>query len=285
MGLPKSSRRTGKKIFGMDVVTDATIPNCSRCYVFSGHHQKTGEIGWNAFCKKTGKMEHVGPYETFHKALRTLVLTKGCDSCEFNKSDSKKSYLSLLDQRIQEEMKEMFGQEHILTFVMGPLECFVKYRNYLDITFKDRFKVRLFKPMPEDCMAIVQSIKPCKTSEDFALKIQAFAGIIDRMNTAELQKIVKDEEIAKKQGSILLLEQILKENYPSYPKSAVFNLRNLMSLRSSMYPAHVNASRILMLLRNLGIDKYPMDDWEKGWRKILTLCSNSLVQLVEEIQP
>jgi len=51
-----------------------------------------------------------------------------------------------------------------------------------------------------------------------------------------------------------------------------------------MHPAHANSSEILMVLRNLGIDKYPLDDWEKGWRKILTLCANSLVQLVEALQ-
>lgn len=283
MTMPKSSRSTGKKILGVNVFIDETVPNCNRCYVFSGRHLKTNEIGWYAFCKKTGKMDKVGPYETFHKALKTLTLIRGCDSCEFNKDDSKTSYLPLLNEKIQEEMKETFGKEH-LEFVMGPLEYFVKYRDYLDINFKERFKIRLFNALPDDCMAVVQAVKPCNNSEDFALKIQAFAGIIDRMNINDMQGIIKDEKKRKEQRSILLLEQILKENVHNYPKSAIFNLRNLMTLRNKLYPAHANSSEILKVLRNLGIDKYPLDDWEKGWRKILKLCSSSLVQLVEILQ-
>jgi len=284
MPFPKSAKNTGKKILGMKAFTDETLPNCNRCLVISSTHVKTKERGWHAFCKKSGKLEKIGPYDTFHKALKALTLTKGCDTCEFNKNDAKTSYLSLLKEKIQGEMQEIFGKEHILTVVMGPLECFVKYRNYLDVNFKDRFGVRLFNSVPNDCMAVVQSIKPCKDAEDFSLKIQAFAGIFDRMNKDKMRKLVKNKKKREMQGSINLLEQILKENIPNYPKSAIFNLRNLMSLRSRMYPAHATSSKILMVLRNLGIDKYPLDDWEKGWRKILTLCSNSLVELVEALQ-
>jgi len=284
MPFPKSSRDTRSKILGMKTYTDETLPNCNRCFVLSGMHYKTKERGWYAFCKKTGELEKIGPYESFHKALKTLTLVQGCDSCDFNKSDDKTSYLSLLNERIQEEIQETIGEEHVLQFVMGPLECFVKYRNYLDVIFKDCFGVRLFNSLPDDCMAIVSSIKPCENDEDFSLKIQAFAGIFDRMNTDEMRRLVKDKKKQEMQGSINLLEQIMKENIANYPKAVIFNLRNLMSLRSKMYPAHATSSEILMVLRNLGIDKYPLDDWEKGWRKIFTLCANSLVQLVEALQ-
>lgn len=284
MPLPNSSKKTGKKIDGVDVFTDETIPNCNRCLVFASQHKKTKEKGWFAFCKKTEKMEKIGPCETFHKALKTLTLVKGCDSCEFNKDDSKESLLGFLNERIKEEIEENIGEEHVLSLVNGPLWRFVEYRDYLDINFKALFGVRLFNSLPEDCMAVTRFITPCRCSEDFSIKIQSLAGIIDRMNTNKIRPKIKDKEKQTLNGSVNILEQILKENVPDYPSTAISNLRELMALRSSLHPAHVNSSKIFGILRNLGIDKYPLDDWEKGWRLILTLCSDSLVQIVEAFQ-
>lgn len=284
MTFPDSAKDTGGYVLGMRVFTDETIPNCRRCMVIAGTHAKTKERGWYAFCKKSGKIEAIGPHETFHKALRVLTLTKSCDSCEFNKYEQKASYLSLLDKRIKREMTEIFGKDHILSVVMGPLASFFEYRTYLDIVFKDCFGTRLFKSLPDDCIAVVDSIKPCQNARDFALKIQALAGIIDRINENEIRKFIKDKEKQQLKGSINILEQILKENVPNYPRHAISNLRNLMSLRSKMYPTHITSAEILVVLRNFGINRYPLEDWEKGWRKILALCSNSLGDLVKAMQ-
>lgn len=284
MSFPRRAKDTGHTVLGCHTYTDETLPKCNRCFVMSGLHAKTKERGWYAFCKKSGKLQKIGPYETFHKALKTLTLTQGCDTCDFNTSDAKTSYLSLLKERIQEELQETMGDEQVLHFVMGSLECFVKYRDYLDVNFKDSFGFRLFNTLPDDCIAIVSSIKPCNDDEDFSLKIQALAGIFDRMNIDEMRKLIKDKTKQNLKGSINLLEQILKENVPNYPKSIIFNLRNLMSLRSKMYPVHATSAEILVILRNLGINNYPLDDWEKGWKKIFSLCSNSLVELVEAFQ-
>jgi len=284
MAFPVSAKDTGKYIHDMRVYTDETIPNCKRCFVMAGKHYKTKETGWYAFCKKSGKLKRVGPYETFHKALRLLTLTKGCDSCEFNRYEDKASFLSLLDKRIEKEMREIFGEDHILSVVMGSLQFFVENRSYLDVNFKDRFGTRLFKSVPDDPVAIVNLIKPCQNAGDFTTKIQALAGMIDRIHESEIRNLIKDKEKQQLKGSINMLEQILKENFPNYPRYVISNLRNLMSLRSKMYPTHATSSKILVVLRNLGIDKYPSDDWERDWRKILSLCSNSLAGLVKTLQ-
>lgn len=285
MAFPDSAEYTGRDILGMKVYTDDIIPNCKRCFVMAGMHAKTKERGWFAFCKKSGKLEKVGPYETYHKALKTLTLTKGCDSCKFNRYEDKESFLSMLDEKIKEEMIEIFGKDHVLSVVMGPLQFFVENRNYLDINFKARFGMRLFRSVPDDPVAVVNLIKPCQNAVEFALKIQALAGMIDRINESGIRNLIKDE-IKKQQlrGSINILEQILKENIPSYPRHIVSNLRNLMSLRSKMYPAHATSSEIIVVLRNFGIDKYPLEDWEKGWRKILSISSNSLGDFVRVLQ-
>jgi len=267
----------------MRIFTSELIPNCNRCLVSAGPHEKTKEIGWFAFCKKSGKLEKTGPYETFHKALKTLTLTKGCDSCELNRSAEKASYLPLLDNKIKEEMREIYGKE-ILSVVMKPLQVFVENREYLDINFKDRFGTIFFKSLPDDSVAIVECARPCKDARDFAIKIQALAGLIDRINESKIRNLIKDKEKKQLKGSINILEQILKENVPDYPRHIISNLRNLMSLRSKMYPAHATSSEILVILRNFGINEYPLVDWEKGWQKILQLCSNSLADLVKVFQ-
>jgi len=282
---PDSAADTGRYVLGLRVYTDETIPNCKRCFVMAGTHSRTKERGWFAFCKRSGKLERVGPYETFHKALRTLTLTKGCDSCEFNRDPNKASYLPLLDERVKEEIVEIFGEDHILSVVMGPLQFFVESRNYLDINFKNRFGVRLFRPLTDDSVALVDLVKPCQNARDFAIKIQALAGLIDRINESEVRKIIQDKEKQQQlKGSVNLLEQIVRENYPNYPRHIISNLRNLMSLRSKIYPTHATSSEILVVLRNFGIDNYPMEDWEEGWRKVLRLCSNSLGDFVRLLQ-
>ena len=131
---------------------------------------------------------------------------------------------------------------------------------------------------------LIDLVKPCSDQKDFALKVQALAGMIDRINEKELKDKIKNKEKEKLQGSINLLEQFLNENFPHYPHHIISNLRNIIALRNKMYPAHATAAEIVVILRNFGIDKYPLDDWEKGLRKIVGLCANSLADLVKLVQ-
>lgn len=284
MSFPKSVKDTGIYIHGARVYTDDLIPNCSRCFVLSGPHVKTREIGWFVFCRKSGNLEKVGPYETYHKALRVLTLTKGCDSCELNKAKDKTSYFPLLDEKVKQEMRALYGEEQTLSIVMKPLQYFVESRNFLDVNFEARFGMRFFRSLPDDAVAAVDLIKPCQNVKDFAFKIQALAGMIDRINESDVKKLIKNKEKQNLSGSINILEQILKENFPNYHPHIISNLRNLMSLRNKMYPAHATACEILVVLRNFGIDRYPLDNWEDGWKKILSLCSKSLADLVKTLQ-
>lgn len=277
----KSWVDTGTYIHGMRVFTDELIPNCPRCFVIGSTHEKTKEIGYYAFCRKSGKIEPIGPYRSYHEALRVLVLTKSCDSCSFNKSEAKEAYLPMLDEEFKKEMITLYGTDN-LSVAMSPVQHFAESRNYLDVNFKSRFGVRLFNAVPDDSVAILDLVKPCSDQKSFALKIQALAGMIDRINEKELKGIVKNKE--KLQGSISILEQFLKENFPQYPLYIISNLKNLMALRNKMYPAHATAAEIVVILRNFGIDKYPLDDWERELRKIVGLCANSLAALVNVVQ-
>lgn len=285
MGLPDSVVDTGKSIFGMRTYTDALIPNCYRCKVISGHHQKTKEIAFYAFCNRSEKLEHVGPYKSYHEALKSLVLTKGCDSCSLNKSELKEAYLPILNEKIKDEIEALYGIGQTPAIIMSPLQDFTESRNYLNTNFKSRFGINLFLSLTDDAVAIKDLAKPCANQSDFALKIQALAGLIDRINGKELKEKIKVEDKEKElKGSITILEQFLKENYPNYPKYIISNLRNLLSLRSKMYPTHATDSEIIMILGNFGLGKYPLNDWEEGVSKILHLCSKSLSALLILLQ-
>jgi hypothetical protein len=284
MGIPSSVVDTGKNLFGMRTFTDALIPNCSHCYVMSGHHEKTKEIGFYAFCIRSRKLEHVGPYKSYHEALKSLVLTKGCDVCSINKSELKEAYLPVLDEQIKVEIESLYGIGQTPAIIMSPLQDFTESRNYLNTNFKSRFGINLFLSLTDDAVAIKDLAKPCVNQADFALKIQALAGLIDRINGKELKEKIKEEKKQNLKGSITILEQFLKENYPNYPKYIISNLRNLLSLRSKIYPTHATDSEIIMILGNLGIGKYPLNNWEEGVSKILHLCSKSLSSLLILLQ-
>jgi hypothetical protein len=284
MEMPNSVVDTGNSIFGMRTYTDTLIPACNRCFVIAATHEKTKERGYWAFCKRSGNLEHVGPYKSYNEALRNLVLTHGCDSCSFNESKLKEAYLPVLDDKIREEMESVYGIGQMSSVIMTPLQNFVESRNYLDVNFKSRFGISLFQPLTDDSVAIIDLAKPCLNQRDFALKIQALAGFIDRINEKELKEIIKGKEKEKLNGSINVLEQFLKEHFQNYPRYIISNLRNLMSLRSKMYPTHATAAEIIVILGNFGFNKYPLDDWEEGVSKILGLCSSSFYGLLTLLQ-
>ena len=283
MGMPLSVVDTGKSILGLRTYTDFLIPNCNRCFIISGHHKKTNERSYTAFCKKTGKLEKVGPYKSYHEALRFLVLTKGCDNCTLNKCKLKEVYLPVIDEHIKAEI-EAYGIGRTQEITLSPLQDFVESRNFLDTNFKAHFGFNLFLPLTDDAVAIKDLVKPCINQAGFALKIQALAGIIDRINEKELRLRIQSKEKERIKGSLNTLELFLKEAFPSYPRYVITNLRNLLSLRSKTYPAHATASEVLVILRNFGLSKYPPNDWEEDVSKIIHLCSQSLYALLKMVQ-
>lgn len=145
------------------------------------------------------------------------------------------------------------------------------------MNFLDNFGIRLFRDSADDLVAICDLVKTCKYQTNFVLKIQALSVMIDRMNTKELKILIRIRNLPN--GSINALEQFLKENYSKISRHIIKNLRNLMSLRNKMYPAHATASVLLAYLRNFGKDKYPLEDWETSFSKILNLVTNSMVDL------
>jgi hypothetical protein len=143
--------------------------------------------------------------------------------------------------------------------------------------------VRLFQTSSDDLVAGCDLTRPCKDQANFALKIQALSGMIDRLNSKELLSLIKNKQ-GLREGSINILERFLMEQYGEIPRHIIGNLRTLITLRNKMYPAHSTATELLLVLRNIGINEFPLKDWEAGFTKILSLVTNSLVDLNAIIQ-
>jgi hypothetical protein len=280
-GFPKDYKLTGKKFAGFQLATSEIIPNCRRCFVISGRHIRTSEMGWYAFCKKTGKLDNYGPYKSIYEALHYLILTKSCDTCEYNVSIDKGSMLQEIDKDLEDEIKAILGDDNILTKIDVHILKFFEYREYIDILFNNIFGVKFFNIVPDDSLAALELVKPCNDRSDFAIKIMILAGLLDRINP-EVKKILKPTE--KDLRSIQIMERILKEYKKDYETSIVSNFRNLINLRSKLYPAHVTESEIIKILNNFGIVRYPPDNWETMFIHIFDLVSNSLILLYKEFQ-
>ena len=84
----------------------------------------------------------------------------------------------------------------------------MRNRQYFDINFKNRFKIGFFKPLLDDCIATVDSIIPCENGEQFAMKVQALAGMIDRIEENSIRDLIKTPEKRQVTGSLNILEQI-----------------------------------------------------------------------------
>jgi hypothetical protein len=277
---PKDFIDTGKKLQGVKLGISEIIPLCRRNFLMRGVHKQTGQPGWFAFCKKSGELEHVGPYKTAYEAMEILVLTKGCDNCQYNIDERRGKHLEIIKE-IETEINEKFKDTHIFQILKGPAQEFVKNRVFVDINFKRAFGTRFFRSLPDDSIASLDIITPATDLHSFSVKIQALAGLIDRIHTKEVRGIIKTKKRDKFTGSISILEKILEENAPSYPRHIISNFRNLQSLRSKLYPTHSTASKIILILENFGISKYPPDDWEEAYVQILRLCNSSMKSLIE----
>jgi hypothetical protein len=277
MSIFNSAIDTKTTILGMRTFTDVMQPNCLNCFVLSGRHIKTNDVGYAAFCTKGHQLQKVGPYNSYYEALQKLFLTKGCDSCQLNKSPLKQGYLPILNEKIKDEIAELYGTTD-LSITINPLHRFAEYRNYVDINFKDKFGMRLFNPLPDDLVVGYELLRSCSCQMDFALKIAALAGIIDRIDINELKSRLKEPPKVE-DGSLKILEKFLRENYVEIPTYIFSNFRTLFSIRNRMIPMHATTPELLKYLRNFGLDSYPLENWESGFQKILNIVTISMESL------
>jgi hypothetical protein len=144
----------------------------------------------------------------------------------------------------------------------------VQERRNINLIFSEKFKTKLFR---DNEMAILDIRKLCSNEEDFNNRIQSLTTLIDEIKTEELKK----HPSKTVSGTINLLQAFLKDKFPSYDKTIITNLRNVVTLRSKKYPIHRDDPRFLEALKYFGFQKLP-PDWGELWEVVLKKYFESL---------
>jgi hypothetical protein len=150
----------------------------------------------------------------------------------------------------------------------------VQARRNLDLLFESRLETKLFR---QNEMAINDIRKPCSSEDDFNNRIMSIALLIDEIETSEVQKSIKLER--PKTGSINLIEALLDGLAPRSDRSAIKNLRMIMTLRSKKYPIHGDDPALLDALNYFGFTRMP-PDWQDLWVAVLQRYLDSLESLI-----
>ena len=178
-------------------------------------------------------------------------------------------------QRLPENQKPVIL--HALTTILQPI---ARNRQAIDVNFKRRFGTKLYRSTNNDFRAVLDMATPCQNETDFVHKVQALAGMIDRIQPEVKNLITNPATRRMIRGSINILENVLREKFGSFDPEIISNLRRINRLRNSSYPTHVLDERFADELRNMGFS-YPPNDWSKVWEAVLELWSESFERLTE----
>jgi hypothetical protein len=173
--------------------------------------------------------------------------------------------------------------ERDFTKEVDPVQVFALNLKYFNYNFSRIFGIDFISPHIDDWVAFLELGIPCKTEKSFVYKLQILASIFGRTDILKIKGLIKTCKIDEDMKSISLLGVLLKEKGVMYNPEIINNLRNVVSIRSKMYPTHETSPELKVVLSKVGINKYPLDDWEKGWQHLLQLCIDSLIGLVHAL--
>jgi hypothetical protein len=109
--------------------------------------------------------------------------------------------------------------------------------------------------------------------------VQGLSSIIDDIETEKIKKIAESVD----NGSINIMESILRKNGERDPEDIVKNLRMLKTLRNKKFPTHSDDGKFIEATTNFGQDKFP-PDWEVLWENVLDGIVKSLKRFRDALQ-
>lgn len=171
-----------------------------------------------------------------------------------------------------------YQRPQTLQVLRDPVRSIVENRSIVDTQFKSRFGKRFFRATTDDGRAVVDISSPCENERDFLYKVQALSGLITRARV-DAKELIRDPDIRETiQGSINILETILKERFGDFDPEIISGLRKINRLRSRNYPTHTLEPEAIQILEEIGFG-YPPSDWNKAWRAVLEIASRSFEKL------
>ena len=173
--------------------------------------------------------------------------------------------------RLDEERRKRYPPEHV-----NPLMEVFTLRDKVNLLFRDRFGFELLELEHEGVLPEIAA--KCENENDFVRKILVLGNLIDWMDVKTLKsKLSGDLKEAK---SIRVLEEFLNQNCGKFSPMIIENLRDLSTLRNRKFPIHKEGEEVIKIFNRLGA-KYPPDDWDFVWKKVVTLYIDSIKGLID----
>jgi hypothetical protein len=176
--------------------------------------------------------------------------------------------------KLEKEKRERFSIDYV-----DSLMTIFGLRDKVNLLFKDKFGFQIFKLEQEEVFPKI--VEVCKSEIDFATKMAVLGNLLDWMDVDCIKSNVKT--ITKGDKSITLLEKLLKQDFPAYAEIVIRNLRIIHELRDKKFPIHKEGEEVIDIFRDLG-EKYPPENWDVVWKKVLNLYMNSLENLIQMFQ-
>lgn len=150
-------------------------------------------------------------------------------------------------------------------------------RDNINTLFHKLHKDKLF--LLDQERDLLQLFRNAKSPEEFTYRVTALRNIIINLNVTKLIELVNDNQTDIQ--SINIFERHLKKEFPNdYDESVIKIFRHINRLRMS-YPIHSDqVEGILEALKYFGL-VYPINDFTKAWKIILTYYKKSLEVLLE----
>lgn len=214
--------------------------------------------------------KYVGEYEPWMdqriEEMRNSLLNRAINDVKIERG--------LDNLRLNKEKREHFSPEHVESLMK-----IFSLRDKVNLHFKNKFGFELLKMEQEG--VIPEIVRPCEIETHFAMKIALLGNLIDWMNVEDLKSNIEGE--IKGAKSITLLEQFLKYKSIPYEDKSIRNLRTINDLRNKKFPIHKEGEEVIDIFREIE-EKYPPDNWDIVWKKILGLYLESLEDLVKAIE-
>lgn len=151
------------------------------------------------------------------------------------------------------------------------VERIVDQRDKINDLWETKFRFKLFR---HNERAVFEIMKPCTSEADFTLSIAALALLVDQLNVKEMKEVV-----GRKEGSINVLEEFVRQRIGDHPPEIITNFRDIMTMRSKKFPIHTTESKFVEVVIKIA-GTYP-PKWSDLYMNTLAAYAESLGKLLD----
>ncbi|MDB5256802.1 MAG: hypothetical protein JWM14_1497 [Chitinophagaceae bacterium] len=156
------------------------------------------------------------------------------------------------------------------------VDSIISRRDYVNAIFNRKYGCKLL--FHREDRSLLNLSKTAKTEEQFATRMGSLAGLVTSINMDVLRPLIAK---GTKNGSINYLQAYLAK-IGILNGTIIDTLRAIGYVRNG-YPMHSDNADLFIGLEHFGIE-YPIEDYNKAWKKILAAYKKALDELVEAVK-